>query len=130
MRQALPERSAPGLVLDLVATAMAGGAAVPRATAIVRRACERAGLPVGARARRGGVCGGGGRADGRPGRRAPPQRGGSRAPGRRDMGRAGGRASRGAPDAAARGLRPAGAFLALAVVPMLLAVVSSTLGHP
>ncbi|WP_244961774.1 type II secretion system F family protein [Clavibacter zhangzhiyongii] len=129
VRQSLPERSAPGLVLDLVATAMAGGAAVPRATAIVRRACEHAGLPVGreldAAASVVEVAA----------RTGAPVAGLLRSEADRARRDAVTWAERAAARLAARLMLPLGvcvlpAFLALAVVPMLMAVVSSTLGHP
>ncbi len=73
-----------------------------------------------------------GRRRGRPHRcsrgRAPRERGGADPQGRRHLGGAGGGASGGAAHAAA-GVCILPAFLAVGVVPMLLAVVSSTLGR-
>jgi tight adherence protein B len=128
VRAATPQDPAPGLVLDLTATAMAGGSSVPRATAVVRRACRRSGLAVGddldvvqevvdASVRTGAPV-------------AVLLRGEADRT-RRD---AATWAERAAARLAARLMLPLGvcilpAFLAVGVVPMLMAVVSSTLGR-
>jgi tight adherence protein B len=128
VRQALPRDPAPGLVLDLVATAMTGGAAVPRAIAVVRRACERAGLPAGEELDAASAVVEVAARTGAPVAvllRSEAERR------RRD---AGTWAERAAARLAARLMLPLGvcilpAFLAVGVVPMLLAVLSSTLGR-
>jgi tight adherence protein B len=128
VRQAMPRDPAPGLVLDLVATAMTGGASVPRAVAVVRRACERAGLPaegeldaaadvVEVAARTGAPVAVLLRSEAERARRNAATWG-----------------ERAAARLAARLMLPLGvcilpSFLAVGVVPMLLAVLSSTLGR-
>jgi tight adherence protein B len=128
VRQAMPRDPAPGLVLDLVATAMTGGASVPRAVAVVRRACERAGLPA-----EGELDAAADVVEVAAGTGAPVavllRSEAERA--RRD---AATWADRAAARLAARLMLPLGvcvlpAFLAVGVVPMLLAVLSSTLGR-
>jgi tight adherence protein B len=128
VRAATPDEPAPGLVLDLVATAMAGGSSVPRATAVVRRACRRCGLPVGCDldAVQAVVD-----ASARTGAPVAVLLRGEADRARRD---AATWAERSAARLAARLMLPLGvcilpAFLAVGVVPMLMAVVSSTLGH-
>ncbi|MDQ0743875.1 tight adherence protein B [Clavibacter sp. B3I6] len=128
VRQAMPRDPAPGLVLDLVATAMTGGASVPRAVAVVRRACQRAGLPAEAPLEAA--------ADvvevaARTGAPVAVLLRSEAGRARRD---AGTQAERAAARLAARLMLPLGvcilpAFLAVGVVPMLLAVLSSTLGR-
>ncbi|MBM7413174.1 tight adherence protein B [Clavibacter michiganensis] len=126
--RAVSREPAPGLVLDLVAMAMSGGASVPRAVAVVRRACERAGLGTGDDlAAVGSVVD----AAARTGAPVAALLGSEAERIRRD---AATRAERAAARLAARLMLPLGvcilpAFLAVGVVPMLLAVVSSTLGH-
>ncbi|MBP2457608.1 tight adherence protein B [Clavibacter michiganensis] len=128
VRQAAPRDPAPGLVLDLVATAMSGGASVPRAVAVVRRACERAGLGAGRDLDAVGSVVDAAARSGAPVAvllRSEAERI------RRD---AAAGAERAAARLAARLMLPLGvcilpAFLAVGVVPMLLAVVSSTLGR-
>ena len=128
VRAATPADPAPGLVLDLVATAMAGGSSVPRATSIVRLACERNGLPVGSDLERVHDVVAEAARTGAP--VAVLLRGeADRA--RRD---ASTWAERAAARLGARLMLPLGAcilpaFLAVGVVPMLMAVVSSTLGR-
>ncbi|QIS41401.1 pilus assembly protein [Clavibacter capsici] len=128
VRQAMPRDPAPGLVLDLVATAMTGGASVSRAVAVVRRACERAGVPAGeeldAAARIVEVAA-------RTGAPVAVLLRSEAERGRRD---AATWAERAAARLAARLMLPLGAcilpaFLAVGVVPMMLAVLSSTLGR-
>ncbi|RIJ45205.1 pilus assembly protein, partial [Clavibacter lycopersici] len=126
--QATPRESAPGLVLDLVATAMSGGASVPRAVAVVGRACERAGLPAGDDLDAVGSVVDAAARTGAPVAVLLRSEAGRI---RRD---AATWAERAAARLAARLMLPLGvcilpAFLAVGVVPMLLAVVSSTLGH-
>ncbi|RII91909.1 type II secretion system F family protein, partial [Clavibacter michiganensis] len=126
--RALPREPAPGLVLDLVAMAMSGGASVPRAVAVVRRACERAGLGAGDDLDAvGSVVD----AAARTGAPVAALLGSEAERVRRD---AATWAERAAARLAARLMLPLGvcilpAFLAVGVVPMLLAVVSSTLGR-
>ncbi|MDO4031877.1 type II secretion system F family protein [Clavibacter michiganensis] len=126
--RALPREPAPGLVLDLVAMAMSGGASVPRAVAVVRRACERAGLRAGDDLDAvGSVVD----AAARTGAPVAVLLGSEAERIRRD---AATWAERAAARLAARLMLPLGvcilpAFLAVGVVPMLLAVVSSTLGR-
>ncbi|WP_445338146.1 type II secretion system F family protein [Clavibacter sp. CFBP 8614] len=128
VRAAVPGDPAPGLVLDLVATAMAGGSSVPRATSVVRIACERNGLPVGSDIERVRTVAAAAVRTGAP--VAVLLRGeADRA--RRD---ASTWAERAAARLGARLMLPLGAcilpaFLAVGVVPMLMAVVSSTLGR-
>ncbi|OUE21691.1 Bacterial type II secretion system protein F domain protein [Clavibacter michiganensis] len=128
VRQAVSREPAPGLVLDLVATAMSGGSSVPRAVAVVRRACERAGLGVGDDlAAVGSVVD----VAARTGAPVAVLLGSEAERIRRD---AATWAERAAARLAARLMLPLGvcilpAFLAVGVVPMLLAVVSSTLGR-
>ncbi|WP_043670286.1 type II secretion system F family protein [Clavibacter michiganensis] len=128
VRQAMPRDPAPGLVLDLVATAMTGGAPLPRAVAVVRRACERAGLPAVAELDAASAVVEVAARTGAPVAvllRSEAERR------RRD---AATWAERAAARLAARLMLPLGvcilpAFLAVGVVPMLLAVLSSTLGR-
>ena len=126
--RAVSREPAPGLALDLVAMAMSGGASVPRAVAVVRRACERAGLGVGDDLDDvGSVVD----AAARTGAPVAVLLGSEAERIRRDAATCGERA---AARLAARLMLPLGvcilpAFLALGVVPMLLAVVSSTLGR-
>lgn len=126
--RAVSREPAPGLALDLVGVAMSGGASVPRAVAVVRRACERAGLEA-----RDGLDAVGPVVDAaaRTGAPVAVLLGGEADRARRD---AATRAERAAARLAARLMLPLGvcilpAFLAVGVVPMLLAVVSSTLGR-
>nr|WP_317230735.1 type II secretion system F family protein [Clavibacter sp. MX14-G9D] len=128
VRRALPRDAAPGLVLDLVATAMSGGASVPRSVAVVGRACERSGIPV-----RGELTAVASVVEvaTRTGAPVVDLLRGEAERARRDA-RTG--AERAAARLAARLMLPLGvcvlpAFLAVGVVPMLLAVVSSTLGR-
>ena len=128
VRRALPRDAAPGLVLDLVATAMSGGASVPRAVAVVGRACERSGIPV-----RGELTAVASVVEvaTRTGAPVVDLLRGEAERARRDA-RTG--AERAAARLAARLMLPLGvcvlpAFLVVGVVPMLLAVVSSTLGR-
>jgi tight adherence protein B len=128
VRRAVSREPAPGLVLDLVAMAMSGGASVPRAVAVVRRACERAGLGTGddLDAVRSVVD-----VAARTGAPVAVLLGSEAERVRRD---AATWAERAAARLAARLMLPLGvcilpAFLAVGVVPMLLAVVSSTLGR-
>ncbi|PPF66750.1 pilus assembly protein [Clavibacter michiganensis] len=128
VRRALPRDAAPGLVLDLVATAMSSGASVPRAVAVVGRACERSGIPV-----RGELTAVASVVEvaTRTGAPVVDLLRGEAERARRDA-RTG--AERAAARLAARLMLPLGvcvlpAFLAVGVVPMLLAVVSSTLGR-
>jgi tight adherence protein B len=126
--RATPREPAPGLVLDLVATAMSGGASVPRAVAVVRRAWERAGLGAGGDLDAVGTVVDAAARSGAPVAvllRSEAERI------RRDSATG---AERAAARLAARLMLPLGvcilpAFLAVGVVPMLLAVVSSTLGR-
>ncbi|WP_440624355.1 type II secretion system F family protein [Clavibacter nebraskensis] len=128
VRRAVSREPAPGLVLDLVAMAMSGGASVPRAVAVVRRACERAGLRTGDDLDAvGSVVD----AAARTGAPVAVLLGSEAERIRRD---AATRAERAAARLAAQLMLPLGvcilpAFLAVGVVPMLLAVVSSTLGR-
>lgn len=128
VRQATPHEPAPGLVLDLVATAMSGGASVPRAVAVVRRACERAGLDP------GGDLDAVGSVVEAASRTGAPVAVLLRSEAERSRRDAATWAERAAARLAARLMLPLGvcilpAFLAVGVVPMLLAVVSSTLGR-
>jgi tight adherence protein B len=128
VRQAMPRDPAPGLVLDLVATAMTGGASVPRAVAVVRRACERAGLPAGEELDAAAAVV---EVAARTGAPVAVLLRSEAEHSRRD---AGTWAERAAARLAARLMLPLGvcilpAFLAVGVVPMLLAVLSSTLGR-
>jgi tight adherence protein B len=128
VRAATPDEPAPGLALDLVATAMVGGSSVPRATAVVRAACRRCGLPVvgdldAVRAVVDSAA--------RTGAPVAVLLRGEADRARRD---AATWAERAAARLAARLMLPLGvcilpAFLAVGVVPMLMAVVSSTLGR-
>nr|WP_228494723.1 type II secretion system F family protein [Clavibacter sp. VKM Ac-2873] len=126
--RAVSRDPAPGLALDLVAMAMSGGASVPRAVAVVRRACERAGLGAGDDlAAVASVVD----AAARTGAPVAVLLGSEAERVRRDAATC---AERAAACLAARLMLPLGvcilpAFLAVGVVPMLLAVVSSTLGH-
>lgn len=128
VRRAMPRDPAPGLVLDLVAIAMSGGASVPRAVAVVRRAAERSGISAGAELEAVGSVVALAARSGAPVAvllRSEADRV------RRD---ARTWAERAAARLAARLMLPLGvcilpAFLAVGVVPMLLAVVSSTLGR-
>jgi tight adherence protein B len=128
VRQAVPRDPAPGLVLDLVATAMTGGASVPRAIAVVHRACERAGLPAGDELEAAAAVV---EVAARTGAPVAVLLGSEAERSRRD---ARTWAERAAARLAARLMLPLGvcilpAFLAVGVVPMLLAVLSSTLGR-
>ncbi|MFT7710411.1 type II secretion system F family protein [Clavibacter tessellarius] len=128
VRAAVPSDPAPGLVLDLVATAMAGGSSVPRATSVVRVACERTGLPVGSDLERVREVVAAATRTGAP---VSVLLRGEADRARRD---ASTWAERAAARLGARLMLPLGAcilpaFLAVGVVPMLMAVVSSTLGR-
>ena len=128
VRRAMPRDPAPGLVLDLVATAMSGGASVPRAVAVVRRACERVGLGA------GGDLDAVGSVVDAAARTGAPVAVLLRSEAERIRRDAAAGAERAAARLAARLMLPLGvcilpAFLAVGVVPMLLAVVSSTLGR-
>jgi tight adherence protein B len=128
VRQAMPRDPAPGLVLDLVATAISGGASVPRAVAVVRRACECVGLGA------GGDLDAVGSVVDAAARTGAPVAVLLRSEAERIRRDAAAGAERAAARLAARLMLPLGvcilpAFLAVGAVPMLLAVVSSTLGR-